>query len=296
MVNTTDIARRQRFEFTQDDFDLLGSDLAFLPVGWAVAASSAVPLVLSPLRLEYFPGTAMTQAIDHVRRNSIGPMESRREQWANSLLTLTESDGTRDFPIDEKNHRFLFLLDGGMADNLGLTYFIDAYRHGVIRRKIEDGAIDKLVVIVVDAGTDPPTDLESRAFAPSVFRIGERVVTGTVRNHSAVLTGIVRYALQEAGPRISEGYTKCRDAMRDNCPDATPPPLPNEQRIETYREETRSHQALVYDGSTATGCWEPSDLPLGQRLREPAPLFKKLDESVIEEERSRLGQPRSHRA
>jgi NTE family protein len=234
VVNATDIARRQRFEFTQDDFDLLGSDLRPLPVGWAVAASSAVPLVLSPLRLEYFPGEPMTLAIDNVRRESTGPIDSRRERWANSLLTLTDTDGTRDFPIDKKNHRFLFLLDGGLADNLGLTYFIDAYRHGVLRRKIEAGEIDKLVVIVVDAGTDRPTDLESRAFAPSVFKIGERVVTGSIRNHSAVLSGIVRYALQEAGPRISEGYTKCRDAMRDNCPDATPPPLPNEQRIETY--------------------------------------------------------------
>jgi methionyl-tRNA synthetase len=65
-----------------------------------------------------------------------------------------------------------------------------------------------------------------------------------------------------------------------------------EQRIETYHEETRSHQALVYDGSQATGCWEPSRLLPGQRLREPAPLFKKLDESVIEEERERLGRSR----
>jgi methionyl-tRNA synthetase len=31
-----------------------------------------------------------------------------------------------------------------------------------------------------------------------------------------------------------------------------------------------------------------SELPPGQSLREPAPLFKKLDESVIEEEYARL--------
>jgi len=34
--------------------------------------------------------------------------------------------------------------------------------------------------------------------------------------------------------------------------------------------------------------WAPSALPPGQALREPAPLFKKLDESVIEEEDARL--------
>jgi len=51
----------------------------------------------------------------------------------------------------------------------------------------------------------------------------------------------------------------------------------------------RVHEALCYDDSAATGHWEPGDLPPGQALREPAPLFRKLDESVIEEERRRLG-------
>jgi methionyl-tRNA synthetase len=34
--------------------------------------------------------------------------------------------------------------------------------------------------------------------------------------------------------------------------------------------------------------WAVSELPAGQALREPAPLFKKLDESVVEEEYARL--------
>jgi methionyl-tRNA synthetase len=37
------------------------------------------------------------------------------------------------------------------------------------------------------------------------------------------------------------------------------------------------------------GTWARSELPAGQALREPGPLFKKLDESVIEEEYARLG-------
>jgi methionyl-tRNA synthetase len=61
------------------------------------------------------------------------------------------------------------------------------------------------------------------------------------------------------------------------------------QRVVEYQEETRSHQALTYDHSGAVGTWAPSALPAGQALREPAPLFKKLDESVIEEEYARLG-------
>ena len=60
-----------------------------------------------------------------------------------------------------------------------------------------------------------------------------------------------------------------------------------------YEEEARhgglrSHEALTYDHSGAVGTWAKSELPLGQALRKPAPLFKKLDESVIEEEYARL--------
>ncbi|MCL7453773.1 MAG: class I tRNA ligase family protein, partial [Anaerolineae bacterium] len=60
------------------------------------------------------------------------------------------------------------------------------------------------------------------------------------------------------------------------------------QQVVEYHEETRSHQALTYDHSGAIGTWAKSELPPGQALREPAPLFKKLDESVVEEEYARL--------
>jgi methionyl-tRNA synthetase len=60
------------------------------------------------------------------------------------------------------------------------------------------------------------------------------------------------------------------------------------QHVVEYEEETRSHAALTYDHSGAVGTWTKSELPPGQALREPAPLFKKLDESVIEKEYARL--------
>jgi methionyl-tRNA synthetase len=62
-----------------------------------------------------------------------------------------------------------------------------------------------------------------------------------------------------------------------------------EQRIVSYEETSRSHEALVYDGTMATGRWEPQTLPAGQRLGQPVPLFKKLDEKIAEEELARLG-------
>jgi methionyl-tRNA synthetase len=61
------------------------------------------------------------------------------------------------------------------------------------------------------------------------------------------------------------------------------------QYIANFEEETRNHQALCYDASTLDGRWEPSQLPPGQGLRKPRPLFKKLEEKVVEEELARMG-------
>jgi len=69
-------------------------------------------------------------------------------------------------------------------------------------------------------------------------------------------------------------------------------PLFGAQRVESYADpKLGGHTALTYDPAGATGHWQPSDLKPGQALRQPGPLFKKLDEAVVEEERGRLGQP-----
>ncbi|MCJ7511530.1 MAG: methionine--tRNA ligase [Anaerolineales bacterium] len=60
-------------------------------------------------------------------------------------------------------------------------------------------------------------------------------------------------------------------------------------QIQTYAEETRDHQALVYVADQASGRWAPSQLMPGQRLQPPQPLYRKLDDEVAEQERSRLG-------
>jgi methionyl-tRNA synthetase len=52
-------------------------------------------------------------------------------------------------------------------------------------------------------------------------------------------------------------------------------------------EDGRSHEVLSGDYATWVGAWEPSALPPGQRLGDPAPLFRKLDPSVVEEELGR---------
>ncbi len=53
-------------------------------------------------------------------------------------------------------------------------------------------------------------------------------------------------------------------------------------------EDGRKHEVLTGDYSSWVGRWEPSDLQPGQQLQEPRQLFKKLDESIVEEELARM--------
>ena len=50
------------------------------------------------------------------------------------------------------------------------------------------------------------------------------------------------------------------------------------------------HEYLGFEGNVKDHGWQPELLPPGQRLRQPQPLFSKLDDSLIEEETKRLGQ------
>lgn len=63
--------------------------------------------------------------------------------------------------------------------------------------------------------------------------------------------------------------------------------------ITTYQESTRPHQALVYDGTQAIGKWEARTLPQGQPLRDPQPLYIKLEPEVVAQERDLLGKERA---
>ena len=70
-------------------------------------------------------------------------------------------------------------------------------------------------------------------------------------------------------------------------------PLFGTLKIVTYDEETRSHDALIYEPSvceeTFTNRWQPSDLQPGRAFQKPKPLFKKLDPTIVEKERALLG-------
>jgi len=59
--------------------------------------------------------------------------------------------------------------------------------------------------------------------------------------------------------------------------------------FQTVREGDAEHVVLTGAYESWIGRWEPSELPHGQALREPKPLFTKLDaDRVVEEELARM--------
>jgi len=66
-------------------------------------------------------------------------------------------------------------------------------------------------------------------------------------------------------------------------------PLFGEQWIEELQDGLGTHAVLRYRPGNASGSWTASSLEPGKALRQPAPLIKKLEESLADQERQRLG-------
>jgi len=61
------------------------------------------------------------------------------------------------------------------------------------------------------------------------------------------------------------------------------------QFVQTSQDKLGEHTVLRYEPGPTGVQWQPAKLEPGQALVQPEPLFKKLDLSVAEEERARLG-------
>ena len=116
LINATDLVLGSHFTFTQDMFDLICSDVGRFPVSRAVAASSAVPGLLTPITLYNYAGTCNYEPPDWMKKALDEPAASRRRtQLAQNFFTY----------LDSKKRPFIHLADGGISDNLGLRGAID---------------------------------------------------------------------------------------------------------------------------------------------------------------------------
>lgn len=164
MINASDMSLGTRFEFTQDQFDLLCSDLSSFPLARAVAASSAVPLLFSPLTVKNYSGKC-----DY--HEAAQTTEKRPETSSRQIYKAAEVQSY----LDAEARPYIHLLDGGITDNIGLRGMLDrvALQDGPLSfaRAMRLGRLRKALLIIVNAETAPDLSLDRREEVPTITQV-----------------------------------------------------------------------------------------------------------------------------
>ncbi len=124
IINSTDISTGYRFEFTQDQFDQIYSDLGPYPVGHAVAASACFPGAFPPMMLRNYE-----RGHDYIL-----PDWAQRALNKGDIDALAYRQASNLQRYGDQNRPYIHLSDGGIADNLGLLPVIF-----LLRREVEGG-------------------------------------------------------------------------------------------------------------------------------------------------------------
>src|SRR5439155_24757340 len=151
-----------------DQFDFACFGLVQLSAGPRVAASSAFPILLSPLTL----------------RNYAGSCDSPEPDWIKSALSDASASMRRRNQalearayLDSRNRPFIHLLDGGLADDLGLRGPLE----GIVTREnagrgmpwFQVDQIRKVVLVVVNASVAPDEGVDRREKSPGLREVAE---------------------------------------------------------------------------------------------------------------------------
>ncbi len=189
ILNTTDMAGGETFALVPRRFDDVCSNYDALPVATAVSASAAFPILLTPVSFQNF---------------SVGCAGQRRDgQWIEidlsnpytPYLNLSEyrearyANDLRHGPNPYRDIDYLYFLDGGLADNLGVrslrTALIAPYDDAGVLRGINEGRIRDLVIIVVNARSDPSNNLYQQSEQPGLVSMVKTVTSAPIDANTA---------------------------------------------------------------------------------------------------------------
>lgn len=191
MVGTTDVAKGTFFTFSQDQFDLLCSDMSTFPVAWAVAASNGFPGLFSPVTLKsYREETNCNVTPPWLRDQTAQSQVAAAHYEARALL----AELARDY-MDPKKTQYAHLVDGGVSDNLalrGLTNWSIAHRTPEYLDRLT--ATRKILLISIDGQAAKDPHLALSRSGP-----GALPVLGAVLN-----TTIDRYNIETMQVALSE--------------------------------------------------------------------------------------------
>ncbi len=199
LINATDMSLGIRFTFHQTLFDTMCSDLSQFPVSRACAASSAVPGPLTPITLKNYAGSCGFELPPQLLASS--PSYRQRETEQNLKLML-----------DSKEKPYFHLIDGGVADNLGLRAIeesVDAV--GDIWKALQltgREKVRKVAFIVVNAETKIESQWDKMEFMPPF--------SAMLSNYSSI--AIVRYN-RETMALLQESFDRWAYQIRSGrCP------------------------------------------------------------------------------
>lgn len=218
MINATDMNKGTQFTFIQNTFAPMCTDISGLRVATAVAASSAFPVLLSPITLP----------------NHATSCDPSPPGWVHAALNPRSSDITsqrRQSALQWQSYRdpgrkFVHLIDGGVSDNLGLRPVLRNWESEIdelsLLTMINEGRIKRLAVIVVNAATDDSTNMDGKEKTPSVIPVLKAAATiplgGVSFDSMNQLTALADRLQQDARARED-----CNEALRNANPKAKLP-------------------------------------------------------------------------
>lgn len=147
-ILATDAVEGISFSFLPAQFNMICSDYDRFPVARAVTASSALPGPFSPIVLKNYAGQCNYTLPDWITKAIEEPDLSNRVYWLASYLSRY---------TDATAKPYIYLIDGVVADNLGLRAVIEsiAGRGGIRSALVQSGLSDttKIAFVIVDAQT-----------------------------------------------------------------------------------------------------------------------------------------------
>ncbi|WP_428634768.1 patatin-like phospholipase family protein, partial [Sedimenticola sp.] len=207
IINATDLFKGSRFGFTPELFSLICSDSDHFPVARAVAASSAVPLIFTPIILNNRAGSCGYPIPEWVQ---IGLTEKHTNPRRYRLAK------TWNRYLNQPAHPYIHLLDGGLADNLGLRAMVDQIvihdgLNDAKQRKVVEQA-KRIVLIEIDAAARLPSEWEKSPDHPPQSVILDAASTTPLSNYNFETKA---YLHSQMGPWLKEnGAGPCQDKSR----------------------------------------------------------------------------------
>jgi len=220
LINATDMSQGTRFEFTQDQFDLLCSDLSAFPLARAVAASSAFPVLLSPITIRNYAGGCSYEEPLWVK-NAMADRDVSARRFARAMQARSY--------LDSKNRPFIHLLDGGIADNIGLREPLHAVTSTdgpwSVIRMINRNLVRKVVVVVVNAKTEPDLGLDRKESAPGWKEVLTATASVPLDNYSFETIELLKLNLAQ-WEKDAQARRDCEEALQTQKPGAKLPGAP----------------------------------------------------------------------